>query len=51
MVQTTEARHRSHVCGRGRRRLDGPLVRGVFVERVVNPVLMVAAHVITHEPE
>jgi hypothetical protein len=51
MVRTTEARHRSHVCGRGRLRLRSPLVRGVFVERIVNPVLMVVAHVITQEPE
>ena len=51
MVQTTEARHRSHVCARGRLRLDSPLVRGVLCERVVNSVLMVIGYVITHEPE
>ena len=31
--------------------LDWPFVRGVLFERVVNTVLMVVAHVITHEPE
>src|SRR5262249_23547166 len=36
MVQATEARHRSHVCASCRLRLDWPLVRGVFLERVMN---------------
>jgi hypothetical protein len=35
MVQTTEARHGSHRGARCRLLLDGPLVRGVFFERVV----------------
>ena len=51
MVQTTEARHRSHLCARCRLWLDGPSVRGVLFERIVNPVLMVVAYVIPHEPE
>ena len=51
MVQATEARHGGHVCGRGRLRLDSPSVRCALFERVVNMVLMVVAHVFTHEPE
>ena len=51
MVQTTKAWHRSHDCARCRLWLDGATVRGVFFERIVNPVPMVVAHVITHEPE
>ena len=51
MVQTTKAGQGSHVCSCGRLRLDWPFVRGVLFERVVNTVLMVVAHVITHEPE
>src|SRR5215471_7325921 len=47
MVQATEARHGDHLCGRGGLPLDGPLVRGILIERVVNTVLMVIAHVIT----
>src|SRR5215831_2599425 len=48
MVQTTKAWHRSHDCARCRLWLDGATVRGVFFERIVNPVPMVVAHVITH---
>ena len=51
MVQATEARHRSHLCASCRLRLDWPLVRGVFLERVMNSVLLIVAHIITHEPE
>ena len=51
MVQATEARQGSHFCGRRRLRFDYPLVRGVLFERVVNAVLMVIAHVITHQAE
>lgn len=51
MVKTTETWHRSHVCARCGLRLDCPVVGGVFVEGIVNPILMVVAHVITHEPE
>jgi len=51
MMQTTKAGQGSHVCSCGRLRLDWPFVRGVLFERVVNTVLMVVAHVITHEPE
>jgi hypothetical protein len=51
MVQATESRHGGHVCGRGRLRFDAPFVRCILCERVVNTVLMVVAHVITHEPE
>ena len=31
--------------------LDWPAIRRVLVERVANPGLVVAAHIITHEPE
>ena len=41
MVQTTQARHSHHGGIRFRPLLDGPLVRGVFGERVVHPVLLV----------
>ena len=51
MVQATEAGQGSHVCGRRRLGLDCPLVRGVLFQRVLNAVLMVIAHVITHQPE
>ena len=51
MVQATEAGQGSHVCGRRRLPLDCPLVRGIPFQRVVNAVLMVIAHGITHQPE
>ena len=51
MVQATEARHRSHICASCRLRLDWPLVRGVFLERVMNSVLLVVTHIITQEPD
>ena len=51
MVQTTEARHRSQLCARCRLRLDGPMVRGIFFERVMNSVVMVIAYVILDESE
>src|SRR5215469_2205244 len=50
MVQTTYARHSHHRRIRCWPLLDGPLVRGVFGQRVVHPVLMVVADVFTHEP-
>ena len=50
MVQTTETRHSYHGGIGYWPLLDGPLVRGVFGERVVHSVLMVVAYVFTHEP-
>jgi len=50
MVQTTKARHSYHGGTCRWPLLDGPLVRGVFDERVVHAVLMVVAYVVTHQP-
>src|SRR5215471_7799518 len=50
MMQTTKARHSDHGGTCHWPLLDGPLVRGVFDQRLVHAVLMVVAYVVTHEP-
>jgi hypothetical protein len=51
MVQAAEPRHGGYVCGRRGFPLDRSFVRGVLFQRVMYTVLMVIAHIITHEPE
>jgi hypothetical protein len=51
MVQTTQTRHPYHGGTCAWPLLDGPLVRGVFGQRVVHTVLMVVAYVFAQEPE
>ena len=51
MVEAAQARQRSHGSVWGRPWFDRPLVWGVLIQGIVNPVLMVIAHIFAQEPE
>jgi hypothetical protein len=50
MVKTAESRIRSHGCRRRRPALHRPSLRRVFIEGIVNPIVVVTVDIVAHQP-
>jgi hypothetical protein len=50
MMKTAESRIRSHCCRRPRPALHRPSPRRVFIEGIVNPIVVVIVDIVAHQP-